>query len=178
MPRPSKTARVRVTQEQLTRFYSESLPRQLIELATWARSGLYERIAERGHHGLRRSHETLLVPLPLAGSRLVDIARASNVSKNAIGQLADELEAMGYVERVPDAADRRAKNLRYTARGLRMVAAGVAAGEALDGEVSALLGERKSAQLKKLVGELVEKLRAQRAAADGDAEVEVEDEEV
>ncbi len=34
-----------------------------------------------------------------------------------MGYLVDDLEAHGYVERVPDPADRRAKIVRLTARG-------------------------------------------------------------
>jgi DNA-binding MarR family transcriptional regulator len=39
------------------------------------------------------------------------------MSKQAVGEFVDDLERLGYVERVPDPADRRAKLIRLTELG-------------------------------------------------------------
>jgi DNA-binding MarR family transcriptional regulator len=39
------------------------------------------------------------------------------MTKQSMGYLVDDLAARGYVERVPDPTDRRAKVVRLTARG-------------------------------------------------------------
>ncbi len=46
------------------------------------------------------------------------LARASGQHKQVIGTLIDDLERLGYVERRPDPADRRAKLVYPTERGL------------------------------------------------------------
>lgn len=50
------------------------------------------------------------------GSRVSDLAEQARVTKQSAGFLVDHLEAAGYVERVPDPADRRARLVRLTPR--------------------------------------------------------------
>lgn len=56
------------------------------------------------------------------GSRATELARLSGRHKQVIGKLVDELEALGYVRRAPDPADRRAKLVTPTERGLAQMA--------------------------------------------------------
>ncbi|WP_343994487.1 MarR family winged helix-turn-helix transcriptional regulator, partial [Terrabacter terrae] len=51
------------------------------------------------------------------GSRLTRLAEASQVTKPTAGYLVDQLEKAGYVERVPDPRDARARLVRFTAKG-------------------------------------------------------------
>ncbi|MFB6437807.1 MarR family winged helix-turn-helix transcriptional regulator [Streptomyces sp. NPDC056411] len=50
--------------------------------------------------------------------RASELARASGRHKQVIGSLVDDLERLGYVERKADPADRRAKLICPTERGL------------------------------------------------------------
>lgn len=50
------------------------------------------------------------------GSRVSDLAEQARVTKQSAGFLVDQLEEAGYVERVPDPADGRARLVRLTAR--------------------------------------------------------------
>lgn len=51
------------------------------------------------------------------GLRLTEIAERGNMTKQSAGEVVDDLVALGYVERVPDPDDRRAKLVRFTERG-------------------------------------------------------------
>jgi DNA-binding MarR family transcriptional regulator len=51
------------------------------------------------------------------GDRLTSLAERADMTKQAVGEVASELESIGYVERVPDPSDGRAKIIRLTARG-------------------------------------------------------------
>jgi DNA-binding MarR family transcriptional regulator len=84
----------------------------------------------RGHTELQPSHQVVFVSLGRSGTRLTDLARRAGMTKQAMGQIIDDLEELGYVERRPDPADRRAKIVRLTATGLEFVcdAADVLAG--------------------------------------------------
>lgn len=156
--RPEQPKSPAFNQDQLTQFYLLSLPRHLIELAEWSTKYVHEGVRARGHTGLRRSHESVLIPLQLTGSRLVDIARASKTTKNSISQLADQLESMGYVERTADSEDGRAIRLRYTDSGFRLVSDGMLCYEDLATELIDLIGERKFTQLKNIAKELAQKI--------------------
>jgi len=56
------------------------------------------------------------------GSRLTDLAEQAQITKQSAGFLVDQLERAGLVERTPDPADARARLVRFTERGLRVVA--------------------------------------------------------
>ena len=58
------------------------------------------------------------------GSRQVDLAAATSLTKQSVGFLVDQLEAAGYVTRGPDPTDARARLVTITARGKELVAAG------------------------------------------------------
>jgi DNA-binding MarR family transcriptional regulator len=61
--------------------------------------------------------------LDATGARPSTLAQRAGITKQAISQLARELEARGYVEQVPDSTDTRAKIVRLTKRGLALHAA-------------------------------------------------------
>jgi DNA-binding MarR family transcriptional regulator len=51
------------------------------------------------------------------GTRLTELAAASQTTKQTASVLVDQLERAGYVERVPDPSDGRARLIRLAARG-------------------------------------------------------------
>ncbi len=51
------------------------------------------------------------------GTRLTDLAEMAQVTKQTAGALVDQLERGGYVERVPDPTDARARLVRIAPRG-------------------------------------------------------------
>lgn len=52
-----------------------------------------------------------------------ELARVMDIGKVALGGLLDRLEANGYVARLPDPTDRRAKRLTLTAEGSKLLTA-------------------------------------------------------
>ena len=85
---------------------------------------LFQRLAEAGYDDLHPRHGAVLAFLDEDGVRATELARISGRHKQIIGRLVDELEALGYVERRPDPADRRAKLIFPTERGLDQVLLG------------------------------------------------------
>ena len=79
---------------------------------------LFERLAEQGHGDLRPRHGGVLAYLDEDGIRSTELARLSGRHKQIVGRLVDELEDLGYVDRRADPADRRAKLIVPTERGL------------------------------------------------------------
>ena len=51
------------------------------------------------------------------GTRLTDLAEQAQITKQSAGFLVDQIEKAGFVERVPDPADARARLVRFTERG-------------------------------------------------------------
>lgn len=82
------------------------------------------------------------------GSRLGDLARAAQLSKQAVTHIVDQLVAAGYVERAPDPTDARARLARITDRGRAMVELSTSVVEATEAEWQAHLGEPATRQLR------------------------------
>jgi DNA-binding MarR family transcriptional regulator len=70
-----------------------------------------------GFGDVRPAHFTVFQHMPPEGIRLTALADAALLTKQTMGYLVDDLEQLGYVERVPDPTDRRAKLVRLTTRG-------------------------------------------------------------
>lgn len=64
------------------------------------------------------AHVHITRHLALEGSRLTALAQAAGMSKQGMGDLVDQCEAWGLVQRVPDPRDARAKQVVFTADGL------------------------------------------------------------
>src|SRR3712207_4244692 len=56
------------------------------------------------------------------GTRLTALAEQALVTKQTAGHLVDQLERAGYVRRVPDPTDARARLVQMAERGLEVVA--------------------------------------------------------
>jgi DNA-binding MarR family transcriptional regulator len=85
---------------------------------------LFTRLAEDGYGDLHPRHGAVLAYLDEDGIRATELARLSGRHKQIVGRLVDELEEHGYVERRPDPADRRAKLVVPTERGLEQMRRG------------------------------------------------------
>lgn len=75
-----------------------------------------------GYGDVRSAHLPVVQALTWrpAGLRATELASHSRITKQSMGYLVDYLEARGYIERVPDPADGRAKVVRLTPRGWAM----------------------------------------------------------
>jgi DNA-binding MarR family transcriptional regulator len=77
------------------------------------------RLNRAGYTDLRMRHLMLLEGLPRDGARVTTLASQTGMTKQAMGELIDELEASGYIERRNDPADRRARLIVFTPKGHR-----------------------------------------------------------
>lgn len=103
----------------------------------------------------KQSHSAVFAQIRREGSRLTALARGANMTPQAMGQLVDELEDLGYVERQPDPTDRRAKLIVLTPRGQECVAAGISTIQAIEARIEETLGADGHAELRRLLSELL-----------------------
>jgi DNA-binding MarR family transcriptional regulator len=115
---------------------------------------LHERIAERGHPQVRPPHGNVFAFLDREGTHVSALAERAQITKQAMAELVAHLERHGYVERVPDLADRRAKLVRATARGREVDAIARRVTRELEKEWASRLGETKLRRLRELLVEL------------------------
>ena len=113
-----------------------------------------ERLAERGHGEVRYAHGNVFQYLDDAGTRVSVLAQRAGMTKQSMAQLVEHLERNGYLERVPDPADGRAKLVRTTARGKEVFAIVREVVGEIEGRIEAALGPAKLARLRALLREL------------------------
>lgn len=88
------------------------------------------------------------------GTRVSELAEQARVTKQSAGFLVEQLESAGYVERVPDSSDRRARLVRLTARADRVVAAANAEVERVLAEWADHVGADRLQQMHKTLLDL------------------------
>ena len=111
--------------------------------------------AAAGHPAIRQPHLPILEYIDREhGSRTSHLAKHANITAQAMGELVDHLATHGYVERVPDPSDGRARLVRLTDRGHEVYVLAVRLVTDLEARWAAALGERKMDQLKRLLADL------------------------
>ena len=90
------------------------------------------------------------------GTRLTDLAERAQVTKQTAGFLVDQLERAGYVSRVPDPADARARLVRIADRGSRAIPVAAAAVAEVEAEWAAHLGDTATGELRAILTRLRE----------------------
>src|ERR1700761_5853566 len=85
------------------------------------------------------------------GSRLTDLADQAQMSKQSAGVLVDQLESLGYVRRVPDPTDGRARLIVIEERGRRAVEVATATGDGIPSEGKGYLGTRNFTLLRQIL---------------------------
>jgi len=102
----------------------------------------------QGFTEVRESWLGMLRHMDPDGVRSTVLAERLQVSKQAAGQLVSELERKGYLERIPDPSDGRAKLVRITQRGLDAWLAGLEAFRALERDLADAIGPDALAALR------------------------------
>jgi DNA-binding MarR family transcriptional regulator len=90
------------------------------------------------------------------GSRLTDLAEQAQMTKQSAGVLVDQLERLGYVRRVPDPADGRARLIVIEPRGRRAAELAIATSAEILSEWKAYLGTRNFTLLHQILDQLRE----------------------
>ena len=113
-----------------------------------------EGLAERGFANIRPAHGTIGQHIADSGSRVTELAQLAQVSKPTVVYLVNDLELLGYVKRIPDPTDGRAKLVCLTERGARAQREARKIVAEIERDWGAVLGERDFAALRKLLERL------------------------
>jgi DNA-binding MarR family transcriptional regulator len=106
------------------------------------------RLAERGHGVVRPAHGVVFQYLDDTGTTVSLLAERAQMTKQAMAELVQHLESHGYVIRVPDPNDRRAKLVLPTDQGKDVIATAQALVPELEGRVTKLLGADRTRDLR------------------------------
>jgi DNA-binding MarR family transcriptional regulator len=122
----------------------------------WLENRVIEALARAGFTDITTAQMKIVQRIGPDGSRLTELAEQAQVTKQTAGFLVDQLEKAGWVERVPDPSDKRARLVRIAARGKEALPVAAAAVAEVEAEWTAHLGKQRMAQLRRILGDLRE----------------------
>src|SRR5688500_7302006 len=109
---------------------------------------LFAALAVAGFDDITPAQARIAARIGPTGTRLTDLAEQALVTKQTAGHLVDQLERAGYVRRVPDPTDGRARLVTMAERGQRVVEVARRVEAQVEAEWTAHLGEETTAQLR------------------------------
>lgn len=115
-----------------------------------------EALAAAGFDDVTLAQSRVLQRVAPEGVRLTELADRARVTKQTAGFLVDQLEKAGYVRRVPDPTDARARLVRLATRGFEAVRAAGAVVAQVEAEWVAHLGRRDVERLRAMLTRLRE----------------------
>lgn len=113
-----------------------------------AEARIFADLAAAGFGDLTLAQGRVAARIGPEGTRLTDLAEQAQITKQSAGFLVDQLERAGYVERVPDPRDARARLVRLAPRGRAVQAVARKTERAIERDWERHLGTERMAALR------------------------------
>ena len=135
--------------------YRSNMPRHLMGVSRYLQSKTMHTLTEQqGHSSLRLSFEPFISLLSEKSCRLTELAARLKISKQSCKQTTAQIEKAGYIQRINDPSDGRAKILALTRRGQKLIEQGSQAAASVLDEFTAISSDRCVSDLSELLAEL------------------------
>lgn len=121
-----------------------------------AETTIHRGLAEAGFDDFTLPQARLLARIDASGSRITQLAESAQVTKQTAGYLVDQLERLGYVERVADPSDARARLVVPAARARAATKVARRIERELEAEWTAHLGVERMRALRETMASLRE----------------------
>src|SRR6187200_608034 len=108
-----------------------------------AENRILQAVQQAGYHDITVAQARIAARIGPYGTRLGELAEQAQVSKQTATALVDRLESAGYVERVIDPSDARARLVRIAPRGQGLIPIARHEEAQIDAEWTAHLGRRR-----------------------------------
>jgi DNA-binding MarR family transcriptional regulator len=113
-----------------------------------------QELVETGYGDIRPTHGCVFRFIREEPLRLTELATLAGMTKQSIGEVIDNLVDLGYVKRVPDPQDRRAKLICLTERGEEAQKIGLRLFTKVEQRWAKRYGPERFAKLRELLEEI------------------------
>jgi DNA-binding MarR family transcriptional regulator len=128
----------------------------LLDAATEAYLEQFRReLEESGYADLRPTHGCVFRFVREDGMRLTELATHADMTKQSVGELVDDLVDLGYVQRVPDPEDRRAKLICLTEKGIQAQRVGFGLIDEIEDRWAERFGSERIGDLREILEQIV-----------------------
>ena len=121
-----------------------------------ASTRIFEVLQAEGFDDVTIAQSRLIAGIDEDGTRVSVLAARAQIAKQTATALVDKLERAGYVERLPDPADGRARLVRQTPRATAALPVARAEEQRIEDEWRAHLGDERMTQLREALTALRE----------------------
>jgi DNA-binding MarR family transcriptional regulator len=115
----------------------------------------YQKLQARGHTGLSIRHTALLAHLDIEGTNIKMLAERAGMTKQAMGELVDDLVEKAYIAKETDPHDKRSVLIKFTERGWQFLEDAYHIKKEISADYATLLGDAGLAQLEQLLHRLL-----------------------
>lgn len=127
--------------DALWREYRDNFSRHLLGVTRHLQRETMAKLEQScGHKQLRLGFEPYITLIGERGRRPSELAQLLEVSRQACNQTINQIDEAGYITRVSDSADGRARQLVLTTRGVRLRRDGMGLIAQIDDELADLVG--------------------------------------
>ncbi len=137
-----------ITSEELEDWRQRHIGRLFLQAHRDFSGRAITKLRARGHSDLGSTHTALLPHIDLTGTRTTLLAERSGITKQAAGQIAADLERLGYVARAADPSDQRATLVTFTPLGWQFLRDAHEIKREMEAEYADVLGEAGLQMLK------------------------------
>jgi DNA-binding MarR family transcriptional regulator len=106
------------------------------------------------------AHGAVLRHIRPAGSRLTELAERAGMAKQSMAYLVEDLAGLGFVATAPDPSDGRARLVRLTAKGRKLMATMLALSAEAEAEFIAKVGAADMRTLRRVLEKVVAALES------------------
>jgi DNA-binding MarR family transcriptional regulator len=124
----------------------------------WVSDEIFDEVVAAGYDDLGAAHVALFRHPGTDGFRPSQLAERLGVTKQSVNDLLGHLERRGYLVRVADTSDRRARVIRLTAKGRQLHASIDAAASGAQHRIAEVLGQDRFDNLHRSLELLAEQL--------------------
>lgn len=117
---------------------------------------VFDALAAAGFADMTTAQGRVFARIGPEGTRVTELAEQAQITKQTAGFLVDQLERAGYVRRVPDATDARARLVQIAPRGQAAVAIARTVEAEVEAEWTRHLGKQGASQLRRALTRLRE----------------------
>jgi DNA-binding MarR family transcriptional regulator len=117
---------------------------------------VFKALADQGYDDVTPAQARIFQRIGPEGTRLTELAEQAQVTKQTASFLVDQLEKAGYVERVPDPTDARARLIKIAERGAKSIPLAADVVAEVEREWEQRLGRARMRQLRETLSKLRE----------------------
>ena len=112
---------------------------------------LAEILTHKGFNDVTPGNFNVMRHLNPEGMHMSELAKDAQISKQALGKMIKDVEQKGYVEIVPDPSDARAKYVRFTTRGKKLIDLAIKVVADIEMQYQSMLGKHNYNKLRQSV---------------------------